>query len=520
MVQAKVQLISACACLIFIKLFYSFRENIMNEDLFSSFESLTFDDVLIVPGYSEILPANVKVQSQLTKSISLNIPLLSAAMDTVTEARLAIALAREGGIGIIHRNLSPEAQSKEVEKVKRSESGMISDPITLTRSATLREAEEIMGHFHISGVPIVEGKDAKLVGILTNRDIRFIEDGDLDRPVSDFMTQDNLITAPVGTTLEQARAILQEHRIEKLPLVDSNGLLKGLITVKDIQKKLDFPNAALDNKGRLLVGAAVGVGSDLENRIELLSAKGVDVVVVDTAHGHSIGVIKAIQRIKQIRPELQVIAGNVVTAEGTAALIEAGADAIKVGVGAGSICTTRIISGASMAQLSAVYFCAQEAHKHGISVIADGGIKYSGDIVKAIVAGADSVMLGSLLAGLDEAPGEMVVYEGRRYKEYRGIGSLAALQGYGRDRYGTGQSQGKLVPEGVEGIITYRGSAAEFIYQLVGGLRSGMGYAGAANLDELRTKARFMRITNAGLLESHPHSLTITREAPNYHRND
>jgi IMP dehydrogenase len=491
----------------------------MNEELFQSQDSLTFDDVLIVPGYSEVLPSDVDVSAWLTPTIRLKIPLISAAMDTVTDSRLAIALAREGGLGIIHRNLSPEEQAQEVDKVKRSESGMISNPITLLPTATLQDAENLMSRFRISGVPIVDGPAGKLVGILTNRDIRFIEPGDLARPIREFMTGEGLVTAQVGTTLEQAKAILQKHRIEKLPLVDDQGILKGLITVKDIQKKHDYPNASVDSGGRLMCGAAVGVGPDLETRAEMLFAKSIDVLVIDTAHGHSAGVIRAIQRIKHNWPQASVIAGNVVTAEGTEALIKAGADAIKVGVGAGSICTTRIISGAGMPQMSAIFNCARAARPYNIPVIADGGVKFSGDIVKAIAAGAGVVMLGSLLAALDEAPGEVVLYEGRRFKEYRGMGSMGAMQGYGKDRYGTGQGKsGKLVPEGVEGMVPYRGLLSDFVYQLIGGLRSGMGYAGAANLDDLRTRTQLTRITHAGLLESHPHSITITREAPNYQR--
>lgn len=493
----------------------------MNEDLFQSSIALTFDDLLIVPGYSEILPSQTDVRSRLAANIYLNIPILSAAMDTVTEGRLAIALAREGGIGMIHRNMSPEDQAKEVDKVKRSESGMISDPITLTPAATLSDAEALMSHYHISGVPIVEGPSNRLVGILTNRDIRFAEPEDYNRPVSQFMTSKKLVTAAVGTTMEQAKRILQENRIEKLPLVDERGVLCGLITVKDIQKKQRYPNASTDSKGRLLVGAAVGVGNDLEARIEGMLARGLDVVEIDTAHGHSAGVIRAVQRIKSAWPNLPVIAGNVVTAEGTQALIEAGADAVKIGVGAGSICTTRIISGAGLPQMTAIYECARAGWKKDIPVIADGGIKYSGDIVKAIAAGAETVMLGSLMAGLEEAPGEVVLYEGRQYKMYRGMGSQAALQGYGRDRYGTGQGKpGKLVPEGVEGMVPFKGLLSDFVYQLVGGLRSGMGYAGAATLDDLRKKVKMVRITNAGLVESHPHDVTITREAPNYQQRE
>lgn len=493
----------------------------MNEEIFSANESLTFDDLLIVPGYSEYLPSEVDVRARLTNTISLNIPILSAAMDTVTEARLAIALAREGGIGIIHRNLPPEEQAKEVDTVKRSESGMISDPITLPPVSTLQDAENLMANFHISGVPIVDTNTKKLIGILTNRDIRFTQPEDMGRLVTDFMTSENLITAPITTTLEQAKHILQKHRIEKLHLVDGDGKLEGLITVKDIQKKKDYPNTATDQKGRLLVGAAVGVGGDLERRLELLVPKGLDVVVIDTAHGHSARVINAIRRIRQRWEHLPIIAGNVVTAEGTIALIEAGASAVKVGVGAGSICTTRIVSGAGMPQMSAIYECSRAAAPFDIPIIADGGVKYSGDIVKAIVAGAETVMLGSLLAGLDEAPGEFILYEGRRYKQYRGMGSLGALQGFGKDRYGSGQSApGKLVPEGVEGMVPHKGALSDFLYQLVGGLRSGMGYAGAKNLSDLRYSTKLTKITNAGLIESHPHNVTITRESPNYRKVD
>jgi IMP dehydrogenase len=491
------------------------------EEIFQTTEGLTFDDVLIVPGYSEVLPSDVSLKINLCKDIDLNIPVLSAAMDTVSESRLAIALAREGGIGIIHRNMSPEAQAKMVDQVKRSESGMITDPITLPPTATLEDAKKITAHFHISGVPIVEDGTNKLVGILTNRDMRFAEDEDNSEPVHQFMTSNGLVTAPVGTSLDEAKKILQKHRIEKLPLVDENGILKGLITVKDIQKRIMFPNAAKDSRGRLLAGAAVGVGPDVEERIALMVKKGLDIVGIDTAHGHSKGVIDAIKRIRAAFPDLPIMAGNVVTADGTEDLIKAGADVIKVGVGAGSICTTRIIAGAGMAQLSAIYNCVQVAEKYNVPVIADGGIKYSGDVVKAIAAGAKAVMLGSMLAGLDESPGDIVLYEGRRYKEYRGMGSVAAMQGYGKDRYGTGQSETKkLVPEGVEGIVPYKGNVSDFIAQLIGGLRSGMGYAGAGSVETLRTKTNFSRITNAGLIESHPHNVFITREAPNYHQND
>ncbi len=476
-------------------------------------EALTFDDVLLTPGYSEVLPSEVSLRTRLAGDLWLNIPILSSAMDTVTEARLAIALAREGGIGIIHRNMSAVDQAKEVDKVKRSESGMIVDPITLPPFALLREAEELMSRYHISGVPITE--DGKLVGILTNRDVRFVED--LSRPVYEYMTRENLITGSIHTTLEEAKEILSKHRIEKLPLVDEKGYLKGLITVKDIQKKIDYPNRAVDARGRLLVGAAVGVGPDLKGRVSALAHADVDVLVIDTAHGHSKNVLKGIEQIKDMAPGIPIIAGNVVTVEGTRGLIRAGADAIKIGVGAGSICTTRVVSGAGMPQLTAILDCTEEARRDDIPCIADGGIKYSGDIVKALAAGADTVMLGSLLAGLDECPGELVIYEGRYYKEYRGMGSLGAMQGLGRDRYASAQdSNGKLVPEGIEGRIAYKGSLAEYMYQLMGGLRSGMGYVGATDLENLRAKAHFVRITNAGLIESHPHDVVITKEAPNY----
>lgn len=490
----------------------------MNESLFNnSNEALTFDDVLVVPGYSEMLPSEVDVSALLTRDIQVNIPIVSAAMDTVSEARLAIALAREGGIGIIHRNMSADQQATEVDKVKRSQAGMISDPVTLPPDATLQQAEDIMAHYKISGVPIVDAEKT-LVGILTNRDIRFVESKDFGLPISEFMTpQPRLVTAPVGISTAEAKIVLQKHRIEKLLLVDEGGHLKGLLTVKDILTEIEHPNAAKDERGRLRVGAAVGVGADLESRVGKLIDAGVDIVAIDTAHGYTKGVINAIKRISKAFPRLQLIAGNVVTAEGTRALIEAGAHAVKVGVGAGSICTTRVVAGAGLPQLSAIYACAQEAHKHSVPIIGDGGIKYSGDIVKAIVAGADTVMLGSLLAGLDESPGDSVIFEGRRFKEYRGMGSMGAMQGYGKDRYGSGQdNSGKLVPEGIEGRVPFKGTLRDFIYQLIGGLRSGMGYAGAQSLNDLRTNTRLVRITNAGLIESHPHDVVITKEAPNY----
>lgn len=491
----------------------------MNEMLFSGHEGLTFDDLLIMPAYSEILPADVSLQTKLVKAIQINIPILSAAMDTVTESRLAISLAREGGIGIIHRNMSSKEQAIEVDRVKRSESGMITDPITLTQDATIQMAANIMAKYHISGIPIIDSNSSCLVGIFTNRDYRFATGAEMEKSVAEFMTSDCLITAPSGTSLEEAKNILQKNRIEKLPLVDKDGKLMGLITVKDIQKKLDYPLAAKDSQGRLIVGAAVGVGKDLETRVKLLVGCQVDVLVIDTAHGHTKGVVDAIRRIKAISPQVPVIAGNVVTSEGTEALIKAGADAIKVGVGAGSICTTRIIAGAGIPQMTAIYNCAKAARPFGIPIIGDGGIKYSGDIVKAIAAGADCVMVGSMLAGLDEAPGEVVRYEGRRFKEYRGMGSVGAMQGYGKDRYGSGQSEsGKLVPEGVEGIVPYKGKLSDFVFQLIGGIRSGMGYVGASNIEELKDNTKLLRITHSGLIESHPHDITILREAPNYQK--
>ncbi len=485
-------------------------------------EGLTFDDVLLVPQRSFVLPVDTDVSAQLTSSIRLNLPVLSAAMDTVTEARMAIAVAREGGLGVIHRNWSIEAQAAEVDKVKRSESGMIVDPITLPPTATLADAKAIMARYHISGVPITEGP--KLVGILTNRDIRFAtEDGHL---VSEYMTSDDLVVAPLGTTLEEAIRVLQQHRIEKLPLVDENYHLKGLITVKDIQKKLDYPNAAADTGGRLLVGAAVGVGKDSLARAAALVEAGVDALVIDTSHGHSEMVLKATERLKGIYQDVDIIVGNVVTAEGTRDLISAGADAIKVGVGPASICTTRVVAGVGMPQLTAIMICAEAAAPYDVPIIADGGISYSGDIVKALAAGASCVMLGNLLAATDESPGETVILEGRRFKEYRAMGSIGAMRGYARDRYATGQvraldggaerSSGKLVAEGIEGRVAYRGRVADTIFQLIGGLRSGMGYVGAADLAELRARAQFVHITSAGFLESHPHSVVITKEAPNY----
>jgi IMP dehydrogenase len=477
-------------------------------------EALTFDDVLLVPGHSRVLPAAVDLSVTLAPGIDLKIPLLSAAMDTVTEAQLAVALAREGGVGVLHRNLPAALQAEEVDKVKRSESGMIVDPITLPPDATVGDAESIMSKYHISGVPITENGD-RLVGILTNRDIRFVTD--MGVTINQLMTPaERLVTASVGTTLDGAVAILQEHRIEKLPLVDDAGILKGLITVKDIMKKRDYPHRATDVQGRLLCGAAIGVGETAMQRLEAMVDKGLDLVVIDTAHGHSASVLEMVERVKAAHPQLSLVAGNVVTAQGTRDLIAAGADVVKVGVGAGSICTTRVVTGVGMPQITAIQACADEAHRQGATIIADGGIKYSGDIVKALAAGADAVMLGSLLAGLSESPGELIIYEGRRFKSYRGMGSLGAMKGLARDRYGSTQGGSKHVPEGIEGQVPYKGNLADYVFQLMGGLRSGMGYVGACSLADLHAQGRFVRITNAGLIESHPHSIFVTKEAPNY----
>lgn len=494
--------------------------NPLNNQVFSPIEGLTFDDVVLVPGFSDVLPGDVDVSAQLVPDITLAVPVMSAAMDKVTEAPMAIALARIGGIGILHRNMTIEEQVNNVSQVKRSQAGMITDPVTLPITATLADAEELMHRYHFSGVPIT-GADGLLLGIITNRDIRFCDASDFPKPVTGFMTPSPLVTATVGTTLDEARAILQKHRIEKLPLVNDQGYLKGLITVKDIMKAKEYPRATRDKGGRLRVGAAVGVGPDVEERVAALVSAGIDVVVVDTAHGHTQGVLDAVRRIKKAWPLLPVIAGNVVTEEGVDALVAVGVDAVKVGVGAGSICTTRVVAGAGMPQLSAIWYTAQRAAARGVTVIADGGITYSGDVVKALAAGANIVMLGSLLAGTDEAPGEHELFEGRRYKTYRGMGSIGAMQGLGADRYGSAQGRGfsqqKLVPEGVEGRVAYSGPLGDVVYQLIGGLRSGMGYVGAANIEQLQTKARFMKVTTAGREESHPHDVTITHEAPNYH---
>ncbi|TDT58378.1 IMP dehydrogenase [Fonticella tunisiensis] len=474
-------------------------------------QAYTFDDVLLVPQKSEVLPKDVQLTTYLTKKIKLNIPFLSAGMDTVTESKMAIAMAREGGIGIIHKNMSIEEQATEVDKVKRSENGVIRDPFFLTPENTLMDADRLMEKYRISGVPIVEG--TKLVGIITNRDIRF--ERDFSRKIGEVMTKDNLITAPVGTTLQEAEEILRKHKIEKLPLVDENYNLKGLITIKDIEKAERFPNSAKDSRGRLLAGAAVGVTKDMMDRVTALYNAGVDVVVVDTAHGHSKGVLDAIYTIKNAYPELQVIGGNVATAEATRDLILAGADCVKVGIGPGSICTTRVVAGVGVPQLTAVMDCAEEGDKHGIPVIADGGIKYSGDVVKALAAGASTVMIGSLFAGCAESPGEEEIYQGRRFKVYRGMGSIGAMQRGSKDRYFQEDNK-KLVPEGVEGRVPYKGPVSDTIYQLVGGLRAGMGYCGAKTIEMLRKNAVFVVQTSSGLRESHPHDIQMTKEAPNY----
>lgn len=475
-------------------------------------EGLTFDDVLLIPAHSKVLPKEVDTSTNLTKNIKLNIPVLSAAMDTVTEANMAIAMARQGGLGIIHKNMPIKAQAGEVDKVKRSENGVIVNPFYLNPDNKVYEAEELMSKYHISGVPIVDS-EKKLVGILTNRDLLFEED--YDQEISNVMTSEHLVTASVGTDLEAAKGILQKNKIEKLPLVDENNILKGLITIKDIQKAEEYPNAAKDKQGRLLCGAAVGIGEGTKERIAALVEAEVDVVIIDTAHGHSQKVIDMVKEVKDRYPELNIISGNVATAEATKALIEAGADAVKVGIGPGSICTTRVVAGVGVPQVTAVYDCAKEAKKYGVPVIADGGIKYSGDVVKALVAGASTVMLGSVLAGTEEAPGEKVIYKGRSYKVYRGMGSIGAMKMGSKDRYFQ-EDDKKLVPEGIEGRIPYKGELADTIYQMVGGLRAGMGYCGAATVNDLIEKGQFIKITSAGLRESHPHDVTITKEAPNY----
>jgi IMP dehydrogenase len=477
-------------------------------------EGLTFDDVLLIPAQSEVLPRDVSLKVNLTDKIKLNIPIISAGMDTVTEAEMAIAMARQGGIGIIHKNMTPEKQAEQVDKVKRSESGVITNPFFLTPEKQIFEADHLMGKYRISGVPIVNNLDEKkLVGILTNRDLRFIQDYSIK--ISDVMTKENLVTAPVGTTLAEAEKILQKYKIEKLPLVDEAGVLKGLITIKDIEKVIEFPNSAKDEQGRLLVGAAVGVSKDTEMRLELLANAGVDLIVIDTAHGHSKGVIDTVKDICEKYPDLAIVAGNVATAEATKALFEAGADVVKVGIGPGSICTTRVVAGVGVPQITAIYDCATEARKQGKTIIADGGIKYSGDIVKALASGGHAVMLGSLLAGVSESPGETEIYQGRRFKVYRGMGSVSAMEKGSSDRYFQEEDK-KYVPEGIEGRLPYKGPLADTVYQLVGGIRSGMGYVGAADLEALRENTQFIKMTGAGLRESHPHDVQITKEAPNY----
>lgn len=474
-------------------------------------EGLTFDDVLLIPAKSDVIPRDVDTTTYLTKNIKLNIPLMSAGMDTVTESRLAIAIAREGGIGIIHKNMSVERQAMEVDKVKRSEHGVITDPIFLSPEHPISAALELMERYRISGVPITVNK--VLVGILTNRDLRF--ETDYSKAIKEVMTKEDLITAPVGTTLDQAKDILLKHKVEKLPIVDENNHLMGLITIKDIEKARIYPNSAKDQNGRLLVGAAVGVSKDTNERVEALVKARVDVLVIDTAHGHSKGVIDSVYKIKSKYPDVEIIAGNVATPEATKDLIDAGADCVKVGIGPGSICTTRVVAGIGVPQVTAIMDCAEEAAKYGVPIIGDGGVKYSGDITKAIAAGADVVMVGSLFAGTEESPGDIEIYQGRSFKVYRGMGSLGAMKKGSKDRYFQENEQ-KFVPEGIEGRVPYKGPLSETVYQLIGGLRAGMGYCGARNIHELKTKTKFMRITSAGLKESHPHDVTITKEAPNY----
>lgn len=477
-------------------------------------EGLTFDDVLLIPGASEVLPKDVSLSVQLTEKIKLNVPLISAGMDTVTESKMAIAMARQGGLGVIHKNMSIEEQAEQVVTVKRSENGVITNPFFLTPEHQVFDAEHLMGKYRISGVPIVDTLDnRKLVGIITNRDLRFIQDYSLT--IDDVMTKEQLVTAPVGTTLEDAEKILQNHKIEKLPIVDEDGTLRGLITIKDIEKVIEFPKAAKDHHGRLLVGAAVGVTSDTMVRVEKLVDAEVDVIVIDTAHGHSKGVIDMVKKIRETYPELDIIAGNIATANAADALYEAGADVVKVGIGPGSICTTRVVAGVGVPQITAVYDCAAEARKRGKTIIADGGIKFSGDIVKALAAGGHAVMLGSLLAGTTESPGDTEIFQGRRFKVYRGMGSVSSMERGSKDRYFQEDAK-KLVPEGIEGRMPYKGSLADTVHQLVGGIRSGMGYCGTKDLYTLREEAQFIRMTGAGLRESHPHQVQITKEAPNY----
>ncbi|MBC5997810.1 IMP dehydrogenase [Romboutsia ilealis] len=475
-------------------------------------EGLTFDDVLLVPQKSEVLPQNVRTETHLTKKIKLNIPLMSAGMDTVTESKMAISMARQGGIGIIHKNMTIEEQALEVDKVKRSESGVIVDPFYLTKNHTIQDADNIMARYKISGVPIVD-EDNKLIGIITNRDIKF--EDDMEKSIEEAMTKENLVTAREGIDLVEAQAILKKNKIEKLPIVDGEGHLKGLITIKDIEKKIQYPNSAKDSHGRLLCGAAVGIGSDLIERVTALVKANVDVIVLDSAHGHSRGVINAVTRIKEVYPELQVIAGNVATAQATEDLIKAGADCVKVGIGPGSICTTRVVAGIGVPQLTAVMDCAEVASKYDTPIIADGGIKYSGDIVKALAGGAAVCMMGSMFAGTEESPGETVLYKGRSYKTYRGMGSIAAMERGSKDRYFQNDAK-KLVPEGVEGMVPYKGKVEDIVFQMIGGIRSGLGYCGSETIVDLQEKAQFVKITAASLKESHPHDITISKEAPNY----
>ncbi|UOQ44731.1 IMP dehydrogenase [Halobacillus salinarum] len=487
----------------------------MREDKFTK-EGLTFDDVLLLPAKSDVLPRDVSLATELSPTLKLNMPIISAGMDTVTEAEMAVGMARQGGLGVIHKNMSIEDQAEHVDRVKRSESGVITNPFFLTPEHQVFDAEHLMGKFRISGVPIVNNvEEQKLVGILTNRDLRFIEDYSM--AISEVMTSEDLVTAPVGTTLDEAEKILQRYKIEKLPLVDNQGVLKGLITIKDIEKVIEFPNAAKDEQGRLLVAAAVGVTADAMTRIDKLVEAHVDALVVDTAHGHSQGVIEQVKRIRAKYPDINIIAGNVATPEATRELIEAGADVIKVGIGPGSICTTRVVAGVGVPQITAVNDCAMEAEKDNIPVVADGGIKYSGDIVKAIAAGGHAVMLGSLLAGVTESPGETEIFQGRRFKVYRGMGSVGAMEAGSKDRYFQNEQESKkLVPEGIEGRMPYKGPLSDSIHQLLGGLRSGMGYCGTTTIEALRNDSKFTRITGAGLRESHPHDVQITKEAPNY----
>jgi len=479
-------------------------------------EGLTFDDVLLIPAKSEVLPREVNVETTLSDTLKMKTPFISAGMDTVTEAEMAIAMARQGGFGVIHKNMSIEEQAEQVDRVKRSESGVITNPFFLTPEHQVYDAEHLMAKFRISGVPIVNNeKEKKLVGILTNRDLRFIDDYSII--IKEVMTSENLITGKVGTTLEEAQKVLQKYKIEKLPLVDENNVLKGLITIKDIEKVIEYPNSAKDEQGRLIVGAAVGVTNDTMLRIEKLVEAQVDVIVIDTAHGHSAGVIEKVREVRERYPKLNIVAGNVATAEGTRDLIKAGANIVKVGIGPGSICTTRVIAGIGVPQITAIHDCAEEAKKHGVPIIADGGIKFSGDVVKALASGAHAVMLGSLFAGVTESPGEMEIFQGRQYKVYRGMGSLGAMKAGSKDRYFQEDDDvKKLVPEGIEGRVAYKGSLANTMQQLIGGLRAGMGYCGTKNLEALRNDSKFIRITNAGLKESHPHEVQITKEAPNY----